>query len=208
MAIDKGSYVRKKNFDFFKNFYLDGTPEFVPAIYIVTIKSCHEGKVTINGEAYPLESLVEVTEAEANALCREYSEMKLSEASLDDVTNAHIRRDTGEVKKAQTYGHALRHVFSYNKKNPDAKLQAYKCPECGEIHCGRAPRTLVDFVKMTPHELLAEVGEAKAIEITAKINKMMACQRHAFSKAMNQPSPRLCAYCNSPEDAINAVANS
>jgi hypothetical protein len=139
MAIDKGSFVRKSNYEFFKNFYLDGKPEFLPAIFIVTIKPAGDDSVTINGEKYPLKSLVEITEAEATALCQEFKEMKLSEASLDDLSNQHIRRDTGEAKKAQTYGHALRYVFSYNKKNPGEYLQAYQCTECGEIHCGRAP---------------------------------------------------------------------
>ena len=144
MAIDKGSFVRKSNYDFFKNFYLDGKPEFLPAIFIVTIKPAGDDSVTINGEKYPLKSLVEITEAEATALCQEFKEMKLSEASLDDLANQHIRRDTGEAKKAQTYGHALRYVFSYNKKNPGEYLQAYQCTECGEIHCGRAPMPKIE----------------------------------------------------------------
>lgn len=206
MAIDKGAWVRKKNFDFFKNFYISGKAEYVPALFITTIKSCHSGKVTINGEAYDLENLVEITEEEANKLCREYLEMKLSEPNPFDLTNTHIRRDTNEPKKGQTKGAALRLVFTYNHKNPEANLQAYNCPECGEVHVGRAPRTLAELSKLSLEQLEEEIGVDKAKLVVDQVLKIKNCERHAFARSMNETlRSRKCANCGMPENEINAI---
>lgn len=205
MAIDKGAWVRKKNFDFFKNFYISGKAEYVPALFITTIKSCHSGKVTINGEAYDLDNLVEITEAEAHKLCREYSEMKLSETNPFDLTNTHIRRDTNEPKKGQSKSNALRLVFTYNHRNPEANLQAYNCPECGEVHVGRAPRTLAELSKLSFEQLEEEIGVDKAKLVVEQVLKIKNCQRHSFSRTMDKSSPRKCDNCGMPEDEINAI---
>lgn len=205
MAIDKGAWVRKKNFDFFKNFYISGKVEYVPALFITTIKSWKPGKVSINGEPYDLDNLVEITEAEAHNLCREYSEMKLSETNPFDLTNTHIRRDTNQPKKGQSKNNALRLVFTYNHRDPESNLQAYNCPECGEVHVGRAPRTLAELSKLSFEQLKEEIGIDKAKLVVEQVLKIKNCQRHVFSKSMDEPRPRKCSNCGMPEDEIQSI---
>ena len=83
-------------------------------------------------------------------------------------------------------------------------MVAYECPECNEIHCGKQPRTLADFVKLTNEQILAEVGIEKYIEISKNIKNMLSCVRHQFSRSIDAQQPRICCNCNTPENAIYA----
>ena len=175
--IDKGSYIRKKSWGFFKNTFIDGRPEFVPSIHIVTIYQNKPETVIIHGEMYPIDSLIEITEEESIKLNEEFLNMKLSDPEFQGEW-AHNRKDNGNVKVSQEYGYALRLCFTTNHKDPENKITAYRCPVCGDIHCGMMNTTITDVSGST------SVG---------------CINGHTYSKAMNQPYPRLCAYCHEPE---------
>lgn len=174
--IDKTSFIRKRSWGFFKNFWLSGKTEFLPSIEITSITEIRPNIVVINGVNYELDSLVEITKEESMALNHEFSLMKLSETIITDIS-AHIRKDTGLPKECHEKGYALRYCFTFNKKNPGIIMQAYRCNECNNIHCGTS---------------VAEVA------IEAVVTKK-ECQ-HAYSKSMNQVYPRLCINCREPEE--------
>jgi len=240
--IDKGSYIRKKNWGFFKNTFIDGTPEFVPSIHIVTIYQNKPDTVIIHGEMYPIDSLVEISEQQSTELNMEFHSMKLSDPELQGEW-AHTRKDNGNVKVSQEYGYALRLCFTTNHKDPENKITAYRCPVCGDIHCGAMSKVVIDSVgsmsslcnnghtfskamkqpfprlcvhcgvpeEITIASLKKKIKVAKKeLEVTKEdfqaqnggviyFNELAICERHVYSKTMNQPYPRLCINCKKPE---------
>ena len=135
--IDKGSYIRKKNFGFFKNFYLDGRIEYLPSIQVISITQNSKEKLNIHGQSYLVSELVEITEAESSYLNNEFLSMDIS-LSISDASdmNAHIRKDNGEPKISRGKDEALMYSFTFNQKNPGVKMNVYKCHICGNLHCG------------------------------------------------------------------------
>ena len=186
--IDRGSFIRKKNWEFFKQFYRSGKPVFLPSVQVYTCGQNKPESITINGDSYPVESLIEITEAESICLNGEFADMKLSENLIGDISQ-HLRKDNNEPKVAQEYGYALRYCFTFNQKNPGTVMNAYRCKICGEIHCGT---------------LLPVVEKPSIIYF----NELAICgdKDHVYSKAMNQPSPRLCINCGKPEEIIPSPA--
>ena len=134
--IDKGSYIRKKNWQFFKNFYRSGKIEFLPAIEIISIQQHDPESVSIHGVGYKLDELVEITKEEAESLNSEYASMELKSCEGDEQVNAHVRKDNGDIKVSHEKGYALRYCFTFNHKNPGVIMNAYTCPVCSQIHCG------------------------------------------------------------------------
>lgn len=210
--IDKGSFIRKKSWGFFKHTWLSDEAEYVPSIQIISIHQNKPETVVICGESYSIDSLVEITEIESMLLNREFHVMKLSEVEVDDISQ-HIRKDNGEVKVSQEYGYSLRYCFTFNHKNPGVTMNAYKCKICGNIHCGVSvvnsaiTNPLICKNGCTYSKAWNQIHPRLCIHcgIPEQIGSIMiedvpkpVC-RHQYSKAMGQPYPRLCAMCKEPE---------
>ena len=134
--IDKGSFIRKKNWNFFTNYYLSGQAEFVPSIEIMSILQHKPGTISVHGMGFDLDELVEITKEEHIRLNEEFKAMDLVVSNND--ANCHIRKDNGQVKIAHEKGESLRYCFSFNnkEKNRGYKMSSYICPVCNNIHCG------------------------------------------------------------------------
>ena len=134
--IDKGSFVRKRNWEFFTNYYLSGKAEYVPSIEIISIIQSKPNNVSIHGLGYRLDELVEITREEHIKLNEEFSSMKLVSSLNDEF--CHFRKDNGAAKIAQNIKDVFLYCFTFNhkEKNKGFKMSAYVCPVCCHIHCG------------------------------------------------------------------------
>ena len=137
--IDKGSFIRKKNWNFFANYYLSGKAEYVPSIEIMSILQHNPDTISVHGMGLKLDEIVEITKEEHLRLNAEFLAMDLVISKNDE--NCHVRKDNGNVKIANEKNESLRYCFSFNHidKNKGFLMSAYVCPVCNNIHCGTSP---------------------------------------------------------------------
>lgn len=129
-----GEYIRKKNWTFF-----NGTD--MPAMRVNSIRKAPEaGTFYINKFLLYEAHLVKLTVEEAHAINTEFNDMHLAKVLLKNTQETTcVRESTGANKKVWTEKEAIRYVFTYNKTNPGKEMNAYTCPHCHEIHCGKVP---------------------------------------------------------------------
>lgn len=158
-----GQYFRKKNWEFVGNW---------PAqrINSITDKNVNPGCVRINRMIFNIKDIVILTVEEFDAIMDEWAKLELSPVLEGKLETVHYREDTGEAKIGRSWDDAMRYVFTYNKRNPGKDMNAYQCPYCKQIHCGKVPKPETE----APLALKAfTVKEQEAIDLSKLIEKTM-----------------------------------
>ncbi len=150
LKIQPGQYFRKKNWEFMKNSDREtqSVYPYLPAIKVISAKrhtSPH--MISLNKHSYQLNDVILISKQEYDAIVEEWGNMSISPVLMGRLETVHYREDTGEQKKQWTQIEALKHVFTFNKKNPGKNMNAYQCPYCNYIHCGKMPTASTEPVK-------------------------------------------------------------
>lgn len=142
LEIQPGQFFRKKNWEFMRNPDKNTYAIYpsLPAVKVITAKRhAAPHMITLNKHHFNLKDVVVLTEQEYNQIIGEWGNQSISPVLLGRLETVHYREDTGEQKKQWTQLEALKHVFIYNKKNPGKHMNAYQCPYCNHVHCGKMP---------------------------------------------------------------------
>lgn len=180
-----GDYFRKSNWEFIRD-------QPCMKIKSVSNKNCHAGSVYINNHAYQLDGIVKLTEEDFNEILDKWNNMQLSEVLDGRLETVHYREDTGEEKKGRKEIDALRYTFTYNNKFPGKDMNAYKCPYCSEIHCGKVPKPQPDISKgVFTQEEQDVITLSRALEI--RINNYFPKSKHLYRwEHMYKNDGRIC----------------
>lgn len=156
------SFVRKKNWDLFNN----GYP--VMRVYSCYNIGVQEDAVMINGNVYKKDKVVSLKQEEASKIIEEWKNTVIAEVLDGRLESVHYREDTGEEKRNRTEQEALTYVFAYNKRNPGKNMNAYRCPWCGGIHCGKIPKDIPAYLKDKKKQNFTK-NEQELIKISKKL---------------------------------------
>lgn len=144
-TIKKGSYVRKKNWELFKDKFQNNRPTLL--VQSVNRSNCYlPNQIRINGLIYNVESLVELTLEEHLEIDIAFNGMQLSQhlEGFGKETSC-IRESTGVAKVAyNSEVDVLRKLWVIKHNHPDKPFQAYRCPFCStdgaaRFHVGKRP---------------------------------------------------------------------
>ena len=137
----RGGYIRKKNFDFFKNW----NGQYIPAIEIHSafqwdVKN-HPTEFRVNGKyIIKLENIVFITKEENDNLFKFYHSLNLSKPvglSVDETCYTTYKGEKKEKIKEDSKHKILRTLYLFQIRRPDDKFQAYQCPNCNFYHIGK-----------------------------------------------------------------------
>lgn len=135
----KGMWLKKANYGMFT----DGKP-------VTQVKSCNwtkpkkEGEeklIIINGKNFfKPESLVEITEGEAENLLKLFDSLQISESIGTGMSTSCFRDDSGKPKQGfKEAKQALKVLFKFQVTRPNDNFEAYKCDTCNQYHIGKRP---------------------------------------------------------------------
>lgn len=127
-----GNLIRKKNWIPFSGTY--------PYIMVESHRSWANGFLLIN-EQYHLnpEHVVQISAAEAMEIDRIWSSCTLTEHVPVPGRNPCLRDDLQTSKQVLAEPAVQAKLFELRMKNKNSQFQAYRCPECQQIHIGKNP---------------------------------------------------------------------
>lgn len=98
-------------------------------------------QVAINGRHYfNPESLVEITEQEAQDLMSVFEGLQISESIGTGLSTSCFRDDNGKGKQGFPEAkQALKVLFKFQVTRPNDNFEAYKCDTCEQYHIGKRP---------------------------------------------------------------------
>jgi hypothetical protein len=128
--IEKGDYIRKKNFDRIGK---------AIAVEVCSISYNDRANVRINGFMWAEPQYLEVvSKEEADRLNELLKTCVISDTIPFDEDMSCFREDTGEPKRKLPQERiAIMKLFSLKMKHPERNLIAYKCDHCGYFHLGK-----------------------------------------------------------------------
>ncbi len=164
-----GDYIRKRSFGTF------GTDkDSKPVIKVTTLSPILGGKGgfsrwLINGvyQMIPSDFII-ISEKEAIRIMTIWDDSSNVSAVVNDNTNTKcVREDNGKPKVTYNGSTGWRKpLFLFRMKNPNGGFQAYKCPECGNIHIGKTnepqeekKHILKTISEFTDDQLMESVGD-------------------------------------------------
>jgi len=145
LSIQKGDYVRKRNFAFFKTWKKVYTP--VIQIESIAVLDTEGENILINGKynyrSEDIDSIIIISEAAAEKLKAEWYDKTLFELvepqnkSIDETCYTTYTGKKTEKKKFENLFELKRVYFQLSHQYPEKKFQMYKCPNCKGYHIGK-----------------------------------------------------------------------
>jgi hypothetical protein len=130
MDVVSGSILRRKNFTSFA-----GTP----TVKVQTVENLKTGQLRINGR-FVVEpgQVITLSEEESKRILRIWEDCRIKEHVQVDGRVPCARSD-GQAKASIAEDDVRAKLFEIRMRRDDLSFEAYRCPDCGQIHIGRNP---------------------------------------------------------------------